>query len=158
MPVVVCCRASPSGPGRSHDSGVPMRSPRRSLRPAKPRTKSGDAPGGHVWPAGAGPASGVDVGFDAVFDPTAAAVAATGTVDKRGEAGAAHAVAASNDASASRWCDFTDPVRSHNVGGNRGVLAWAVAISRALVAGVLSGCRTGVWDLATRDLGRTSPV
>src|SRR6266702_4819393 len=110
MPVVVCCSASPSGPGRSHDSGVPMRSPRRSLRLAKPRTKSGAAPGGQVSTAGAGPASGVDVGvgFDAVFDATAAVVAATGTADKRGEAGVAQAVAASNDTSASKWYGFTD--------------------------------------------------
>src|SRR5439155_20890126 len=99
MPVVVCCRASPSGPGRSHDSGVPMRSPKRSLRPAKPRTKSGDAPGGQVSTAGAGPASGRDVGvgFDVVFDATAATVADTEVAAARAEASVAQEVAVSNE-------------------------------------------------------------
>jgi len=81
------------------------------------------------------------VGFDVGFAATAAAVTATGTADKRGEAGVAQAVAASNDASASRWYDFTDQFRSQNVGGTLDVLVWVVAISRALVAGVLSGYR-----------------
>ena len=83
------------------------------------------------------------VGFDVGFAATAAAVTATGTADKRGEAGVAQAVAASNDASASRWYDFTDQFRSQNVGGTLDVLVWVVAISRALVAGVLSGCCGG---------------